>query len=331
MARTPSDDRWHAGVSFVSKKLRNAPTSKECDFQGVPCFMFGEELRKYIKPDPAWVDLVAQVTQHPGRPRPIRDYDQIFMLPGSQLVQALLVSDYLKYRDVVMVGDGDCMGLVMAHLANNNVFKAPGKIRIFDFDERLLAFVEQAAQDLKIPPDLISCHRYNVVDPIPEEYSQAHEVFYTNPPYGSVDHGQCAKLFLTRCMEFCKPAPSWGVALLPFAHKEDWSRRAMWNIQEFLIQSGYVASEMVREIHQYHLDDRPSLRSCNIVVDRVKNIPPPDAGKTVDSEQLKNFYGRRERRMPKYISLNGEPVYPDGTKGEVLDLPKWRKELPVTP
>src|ERR1043166_7971930 len=120
--------------------------------------MFGEELRRYIKPDPSWVDLVAQVTQHPDRPKPIRRVDQIFMLPGSQLIQALLVSDYLKYRDVVMVGDGDCMGLVMAHLANQGVFKAPTKIRIFDFDERLLAFIEQASRDLHIPADLIACH-----------------------------------------------------------------------------------------------------------------------------------------------------------------------------
>ena len=151
--------------------------------------MFGEELRKYMKPDPALVDLVAQVTQHPDRPRPIRAIDQIFMLPGSQLVQAQLAIDYLKYRDVVFVGDGDCMALVIAHLANKGVFKAPGKMRVFDFDDRILAFIKQAINDLDIPPDLITVHRYNVLDPIPEEYAQAHEVFYTNPPYGSSDGG----------------------------------------------------------------------------------------------------------------------------------------------
>jgi predicted methyltransferase len=288
--------------------------------------MFGEELRKYITPDPVLVDLVAQVTQHPERPRPIREFDQIFMLPGSQVVQALLMADYLKYRDVVMVGDGDCMGLVMAHLANKGVFKAPAKIRIFDFDERLLGFIEMAVRDLRLPPDLISCHRYNVLDPIPEEFSQAHEVFYTNPPYGSADHGECGKLFLTRCIEFCKPAPSWGVALLPFAHKEDWSRHAMANIQGFLVNNGYVVSEMIREIHQYHLDDRPSLRSCNMVVDRVTTVLPPLAGKAVDAEDVPSFYGKTRIRMPSYISASGRPVYSDGTEGAILDDPSWRKD-----
>lgn len=275
--------------------------------------MFGEELRRYLKPDPALVDLVAQITQHPDRPRPIRPVDQIFMLPGSQLVQALLAIDYLKYRDVVFMGDGDCMGLVVAHLANKGVFKGPAKIRIFDFDQRILDFIEQAIDELSLPHDLISFYRYNVRDPIPEHFAQAHEVFYTNPPYGSADQGECAKLFLERCMELCKPAPSWGMALLPFAHKEDWSRLAMANIQTFLCACGYVVSEMIREVHQYHLEDRPSLRSCNLVVDRVHNRPVPDARRKVADDAMPNFYGRTPRRMPSYIDKKGNFVMDDGT------------------
>lgn len=286
--------------------------------------MFGEELRRYLKPDPAQVDLVAQVTQHPDRPRPIRAVDQIFMLPGSQLVQALLAIDYLKYRDVAFVGDGDCMGLVIAHLANKGVFKGPSKIRIFDFDVRLLAFIEQAISDLHLPPDLISCHQYNVRDPVPDQFIQAHEVFYTNPPYGSVDKGECGKLFLGRCMEMCKPAPSWGMALLPFAHKEDWSKHAMSRIQEFLCKSGYVVSEMIREIHQYHLEDRPSLRSCNLVVDRVHNCPSPFAGKRFGDNELKNFYGRSQARIPNHINKDGNFVMDDDAIELAGDQPKWR-------
>lgn len=295
--------------------------------------MFGEEIRRYVRPDPAWVDLVAQVTQHPDRPRPARQFDQIFMLPGSQAIQALLAIDYLKYRDVVMVGDGDCMGLVLAHLANRGVFKSPAKIRIFDFDERILSFVEQAVRDLDLPPDLITCHLYNVRDPIPSEYAQAHDVFYTNPPYGSADGGECGKLFLARCMEFCKPAPSWGMALLPFAHKEDWSRKAMMNIQKFLTKNGYVVSEMIREVHQYHLENRPSLRSCNLVVDRVYNVTPEYSGIRVDDKELSHFYGRRVTRMPAHIGRDGYIVYKNAgvdDQRELLDDDyHWRNQIDV--
>lgn len=290
--------------------------------------MFGEELRKSLNIDPSWVDLVAQVTQHPDRPRPIRPVDQIFMLPGSELLQAMLINDYVKYRDVVMVGDGDCMGLVLAHLANKGVFKGAMKIRIFDFDQRLLAFIDQAVSDLNIPHELISCHLYNVRDPIPDKFRQAHDVFYTNPPYGSADMGECGKLFLSRCMEFCKPAPSWGVAILPYAHKEDWSREAMANIQSFMCRQGYVVSEMVREIHQYHLEDRPSLRSCNVVFDRITNVDPEHRGLALADEALPNFYGRTAMRMPHHISINGDFIYDDSSMQEVGDEPKWRMAPP---
>jgi N4-bis(aminopropyl)spermidine synthase len=286
--------------------------------------MFGEELRKHMVPDPAFVDLVAQVTQHPDRPRPIRAIDQIFMLPGSQLIQALLAIDYLKYRDVVFVGDGDCMGLVIAHLANKGVFKGPGKIRIFDFDDRILAFIRQAIDDLDIPEGLISVHRYNVLDPVPSEYAGAHEVFYTNPPYGSTDGGECGKLFLGRCMEFCKPAPSWGMALLPFAHKDEWTKMAMSNIQSFLCDNGYVVSEMIREIHQYHLEDRPSLRSCNLVVDRVHNKRAPYEGKKLEPSAYRHFYGRQDMKVPEYIDLDGMAVL-NGKLTDLRDRPRWRE------
>jgi predicted methyltransferase len=290
--------------------------------------MFGEELRKYMKPDAVVVDMVAQVTQHPDRPRPIRAVDQVFMLPGSQATQAMLAIDYLKYRDVVFVGDGDCMALVVAHLAQKGVFKGPGKIRIFDFDERLLAFIEQSINDLNLPTDLISVHHYNVLDPIPKKYTQAHEVFYTNPPYGSKDGGKCGELFLARCMEFCKPPPSWGIALLPYAHKDDWSRLAMANIQTFLCQHGYVVSEMIREIHQYHLEDRPSLRSCNLVVDRVHNRVAPLANRTFTQKDYKYFYGRNNMSVPKGINIKGCLVQPDGTISRPKDEPKWRNRNP---
>jgi predicted methyltransferase len=240
------------------------------------------------------------------------------MLPGSELIQALLVEDYLKHKDVVFVGDGDCMGLVIAHLANKKIIKrGPTKIRILDFDERILEFIEIIISEFRLPSDLISFKRYNVRDPIPENLSGAHDVFYTNPPYGSKDNGNCGNIFLGRCMELCKPAPSWGIALLPFAHKEDWSRQAMYNIQKFLTKNGYVVSEMIREIHQYHLDDRPSLMSSNVVVDRVINVKPPFVKTRIDDKKLSYFYGSSTDPMPEYVSKDGFLVYANGKKRQI--------------
>lgn len=91
----------------------------------------------------------------------------------------------------------------------------------------------------------------------------------------------------------------------------------MHNIQNFLCDHGYVISEMVREIHQYHLDDRPSLMSSNVVVDRVKNFESPYKQRRLNDEELVHFYGSSENSMPDYISKEGFMVYPDGKKVEI--------------
>ena len=98
----------------------------------------------------------------------------------------------------------------------------------------------------------------------------------------------------------------------------------MANIQAFLIENGYVVSEMLREIHQYHLDDRPSLRSCNMVVDRVTNHLPPLAQKAANASDFSKFYGRTPREIPSFISASGKPVFQDGSEGDPLDEPTWR-------
>lgn len=100
----------------------------------------------------------------------------------------------------------------------------------------------------------------------------------------------------------------------------------MANIQGFFCAHGYVVSEMIREIHQYHLDDRPSLKSCNVVVDRVSNKPPPYAGRRFGDSEMTNFYGRRDIRMPSHIDRQGDFVMDDGTKVSADDRPKWRAQ-----
>lgn len=271
--------------------------------------MFGSDLGKYLQHTTAEMDMIARVTQHPERPKPLREYDQIYMLPGSQLSQAKLISDYLRNREVVLVGDGDCMSLVLAFLAKNRVIDPPAHMLVLDFDERILHFIKQTVAEFKLDADLIDTRRYNVRHPIPSEHAGESDVFYTNPPYGSADKGECGKIFLSRCMALCKPVGSWGVAILPYQHSTRWSREAMANIQPFLVQHGYIVTEMIRGVHQYHLEDRPELYSGTVVVDRVNQVDPPYSDRTFQPEDLQQFYGRRARRMPEYIDEQGNSVY----------------------
>lgn len=277
--------------------------------------MFGTELGRLLRHTKEQIDLVARITQHPDRPKPLRAYDQIYMLPGSQLTQAKLISNYLSDRDVVLVGDGDCMSLVLGFLGLRNVIKPPAHMLVVDFDERILKFIEDTARKFQLPADLIDTVRYNAryPNPSPTDYGNRSDVFYTNPPYGSANKGESGKLFLGRCMEFCSPRGSSGVALLPYERiKAPWTRDAMKNIQSFMVKSGYVVSEMLTGVHQYHLDDRPELLSGTVVFDRVNEVDPPYALHTFDQEELKFFYGSEAQVMPDYIDQDGNPVYAEG-------------------
>lgn len=270
--------------------------------------MFYEDLSKHIRSDSVEYDVLAKITQHPLRPKPIREIDQIFMLPGSQLNQAKLISSYLRNREVVFVGDGDCMSLVIGMLAKERVIDRPTYMHVLDFDERIVKFVRQASEQFGFS-EYIEAHLYNVRHPVPDGLKQRSDLFYTNPPYGSKNRGMSGIVFLARCMELCKPVQSHGVAILPYRHHEPWSRDAMFEIQRFIIQQGYVVAEMLQEMHAYHLDDRPRLHSGTVVMDRVERKDPPFVGRELSENELCKFYGESQPRVPERVDLNGELMY----------------------
>ena len=267
--------------------------------------MFYRDLEAYISNSATEYDILARITQHPDRPRPNRDIDQIFMLPGSQLNQAKLVSDYLRDREVVFVGDGDCMALTLGLLAKEGVIEGPAFMRVLDFDQRIVEFIGKASQQFGFH-EKIEAHLYNVKNPIDPRWRHRSDVFYTNPPYGSRNEGFSAKAFLGRCMELCGPVGSWGIAILPYHHHEEWSRRAMLSVQSFLLKHGYLVSEMLLEMHSYHLDDNPRLLSGTVVVDRATEVVEPFGERSLTSEELSYFYGSRNIAFPDGVDRNGD-------------------------
>lgn len=270
--------------------------------------MFYEPLQARIANSPAEYDLLARITQHPERPRPIRDIDQIFMLPGSQLNQAKLISGYTAHKDVVFLGDGDCMAPSLGLLAKEGVIEGPDHMLVLDFDERIIEFVRHAARQFGFQ-DRVDAELYNVLEPIPADLCFRHDVFYTNPPYGSKNKGNSGIAFLSRCMALCKPVGSTGVAILPYHPSERWSRDAMRSIQQFMMDSGYLVGEMLRAMHSYHLDDLPMLRSATVIFDRVQQVPTPYLEEPLGPDLTQFFYGSANQPIPRGISRTGDVIY----------------------
>ena len=82
----------------------------------------------------------------------------------------------------------------------------------------------------------------------------------------------------------------------------EWPQEVLYRAQEFAYESGFYVSRMMPQLHSYHLDDAPDLRSCNLMIKaRPGNTERVDSQPICDSARLDNFYGRDTQLRVKYI------------------------------
>jgi hypothetical protein len=62
-----------------------------------------------------------------NRPRPLREFDQIFMKTADMLLQTEHVGRVFQGRRVVFIGDGDAIGLCLVHLHNSKLLECGPK------------------------------------------------------------------------------------------------------------------------------------------------------------------------------------------------------------
>jgi len=96
-------------------------------------------------PDPidlrAAMNAISDVVQN--RPRPLREYDQIYMKTGDMVMQSELVAKWADNKRLAFIGDGDAISVCVAYLKNREIFGyGPSKITVFDFDERIVQAVK---------------------------------------------------------------------------------------------------------------------------------------------------------------------------------------------
>ena len=69
-----------------------------------------------------------------------------------------------------------------------------------------------------------------------------------------------------------------------------------------LLRSGFFIQKMQPRMHEYHLDDAPELRSCNLMFKALPdNAPPAPSEAIIDPQRLENFYGRGQKIKIKYV------------------------------
>lgn len=275
-------------------------------------------------PEPKEIDLraainaVSDVVQN--RPRPLREFDQIYMKTGDMVLQSEIVARWAKGKRLAFIGDGDAIGCCVGYLHKRGILDyGPSEIAVFDFDERMCSMVTRFADSESLTT--LRSHLYNCLEAFPGPMD--FDCFYTNPPWGASNDGESVKVFIQRGIEAIGGTGE-GMVVIADDQELEWPKRVLANVQSYAIESGFFVQRMMPALHSYHLDDNPDLRSCNLVF---KSVPGRVALTTSEAiaepARLANFYGRdnppRVRFVREKKRLNYGKAHEDEYSLELLE------------
>ena len=110
------------------------------------------------------VNAVSDVVQN--RPRPLREFDQIYMKTGDMVLQSEFVARWADGKRIAFIGDGDAIGVCAAYLHARGILPyGPSEIVVFDFDERICRAVERFADRERL--ENLRSSLSNCLDPFP--------------------------------------------------------------------------------------------------------------------------------------------------------------------
>lgn len=244
----------------------------------------------------AAINAVSDVVQN--RPRPLRQWDQIYMKTGDMVLQSEFVAKWANGKRLAFIGDGDAISVCVAYLKKRQILPyGPSAITVFDFDERVCSAVTRFADAERL--ETLNAVLYNCIDafPGPTDF----DCFYTNPPWGQSNEGESVKVFAQRGMEATNYRGEGAIVIADDAEKE-WAKRVLANVQKFALSSGFYVQRMMSRVHSYHLDDAPDLRSCNLILAGLPgNTAPGPSVKITDPARLQHFYGLDSPPMFRYV------------------------------
>lgn len=244
------------------------------------------------------INAISDVVQN--RPPPLREFDQIYMKVADMVIQAEYVARVFNRKDIVFVGDGDGIALSAAYLKAQDVIKyGPNSITVLDFDERIINSIQRFGEKLQ-PKVKISAHLYNVAEALPSEHFGIYDGFHINPPWGASNGGESVLAFFERGSQATK-GNSLGIVVIGDDPELPWTQAVLRDTQRRAFELGYVVSELLPQLHEYHLDDAPELRSCSCLFRRIDADCMEKESKPLNPTRLENFYGQSSPLRFRYI------------------------------
>jgi hypothetical protein len=188
----------------------------------------------------------------------------------------------------------------VAYLQARDVLNfGPSHITVFDFDERMVEAVTRFAARERITN--LDARLYNVLDPM--DSGEGFDCFYTNPPWGQHNNGESVNIFAERGIEAVEYVGD-GLVVIADDDEREWPKRVLAKVQTFAAVKGFYVSRMQRKVHEYHLQDEPELKSCNLYLSALPGNPPRGPSNPItDPRRLKNFYGLAKEPTVRYVRV----------------------------
>lgn len=242
------------------------------------------------------INAVSDVVQN--RPRPLRVFDQIHMKTGDMVLQSEMIADWADGKRLAFIGDGDAISVCVAYLKARDVLNfGPSHITVFDFDERTVNAVMNFADRERLTT--LDARLYNVLDAM--DPGLPYDCFYTNPPWGASNNGASVNVFVERGMEATRHQGE-GVVVIADDDELEWPKRVLASVQGFSAREGFYVSRMQRKLHEYHLDDAPDLKSCNLFLAALPGNPSRAMSAPItDARRLEHFYGLSQEPQVRYV------------------------------
>ncbi|PWU24271.1 MAG: hypothetical protein C5B48_07050 [Candidatus Rokuibacteriota bacterium] len=115
------------------------------------------------------INAVSDVVQN--RPRPLREFDQIYMKVADMVLQSEFVAEWANGKRLAFMGDGDAISVCVAYLHHRDILLyGPSRIVVYDFDERICNAVTRFADKERL--ETLSPTLYNVQLATPSEWAR---------------------------------------------------------------------------------------------------------------------------------------------------------------
>ena len=267
------------------------------------------------------INAVSDVVQN--RPRPLREFDQIYMKTADMVLQSEFIAKWAAGKRLAFIGDGDAISVCVAYLHQRGILDyGPAATVVFDFDERICNAVSRFAEKEGLTN--LTAVLYNCLDPFPAP--SQFDAFYTNPPWGASNAGESVKVFMQRGMEATGYGGD-GVIVIADDPELDWPKLVLANVQRAALEAGFYVHRLMPEVHSYHLDDAPDLRSCNLVLRAMPGNARDNASAAItDPARIANFYGRQAIPLVRYVRETARLDYGKANETEygleLLEPPK---------